>query len=251
MNMLITNCKITLAIFTIMMCVGWTATSYSQAVLSVEPVELTEADTSDAPVKTSRIGVVVHAIGVSTTGELQDSASTDGVALRRSFGSPQGSQLSRGGGGVTLGGRYFLDKKESVALYAGFGGANNYLSEQLQFRTLGFKWTSNTSMFFLEVGPQIHLGSGPVVPYIYGGVGFANYSTTTTTVKFGGEKISSETRADFNLTLFGGAGCRIRVYKGIYFDLCVTYQDNGTMTHLIRETTSEVNVVRIQVGVSL
>ena len=41
--MLRTNWKITLAIFTMIMCIGWTTTSYSQAVLSVEPAELTEA----------------------------------------------------------------------------------------------------------------------------------------------------------------------------------------------------------------
>ena len=44
MNMLMTHWKITLAIFSIIVCVGWTTTSYSQVVLSVQPAALTEAD---------------------------------------------------------------------------------------------------------------------------------------------------------------------------------------------------------------
>ena len=43
MKMLVMNPKITLSILTIIMCVGWTTTSYSQAALSIEPAELTEA----------------------------------------------------------------------------------------------------------------------------------------------------------------------------------------------------------------
>lgn len=188
-----------------------------------------EADTSDAPAKTSRTPWVVHAIGFAPIGEFQDTAS-----------------FTVGG---TLGGRYFLDAKEFLALYAGVGAAN-YASEQQKF--LGFVWTTDTSMLFFEVGPQIHLGNGPVVPYIYGGVGLANFSTSTT-LTFDDEELDSETHAsDWNLALFGGAGCQIRVHKKVYLDLGVTYQHNGTMTRLIddEEITSEANVVRVQVGVS-
>ena len=188
-----------------------------------------EADTSDAPAKTSHIRLVAHAIGFNPIGEFQDSTS-----------------FTVGG---TLGGRYFLDKKKLVALYVGFGAAN-YASESGKF--LGYVWTTTTSMSFLEVGPQIHLGNGPVVPYIYAGVGPANFSTQTT-LNLDDEEIDSETHAsDWNLALFGGAGCQIRVYKKVYLDLGVTYQHNGTMTRLIddEETTSEANVVRFHVGVS-
>ncbi len=44
MNMLVSNKKNIVSILTIIMCVGWTTTSYSQAVLSVEPAELAETD---------------------------------------------------------------------------------------------------------------------------------------------------------------------------------------------------------------
>ncbi len=50
MNTLMTNCKITLAILTIIMCVGASTISYSQVVLSVEPAVLTEATLNESVV---------------------------------------------------------------------------------------------------------------------------------------------------------------------------------------------------------
>ncbi len=188
-----------------------------------------EADTSDATAKTSRPKIGIHGVGFTPIGEFSDSAD---------------STL-----GFSAGYRYFLDKKEFIALYAGFG-ATNYASESEKF--LGFEWTTATNMFFLEVGPQIHLGSGPVVPYIYGGVGFTRFSTTTT-LNLNDEEIDSETHAsDYNPAFSVGAGCYIRVSKHYYLDAGVTYQHNGTMTRLIddEEITSEANMVRFHVGVS-
>ena len=188
-----------------------------------------QTDTSDAPAKTSRIRIVAHGVGFAPIGEFADSANS-------TFG-------------FSAGGRYFLDKKEFLALYAGLGGTN-YASESEEF--FGFEWTTATNMVFFEVGPQIHFGSGPVVPYIHGSVGFVNFSTSTT-LMLGDEELDSETGAsDFNPAFSVGAGCQIRVYKQYYLDAGVTYQHNGTMTRLIddEEITSEANVVRFQVGVS-
>ena len=187
-----------------------------------------EPDTLDAPAVPSRLGGVFQAVGFDPTGEFRDNAS-----------------FSLGG---TIGGRYFLDSGRFVALYAGVGFAD-YGSEEADLFL--FDGRTYTQMVFVEVGPQIHIGRGPIVPYIHGSVGITNIAARTS-VTFLGETLDTETDAsDTNLALAGGGGFRIRA-GSVYLDLAVTYHRNGTMTYLVEEEelTSRADVLRFQVGVS-
>lgn len=187
-----------------------------------------QPDTLEARTIPSRLGGVFQAVGFGPAGAFRDNASF-------SFGG-------------MIGGRYFLDSGRFVALYAGVGFAD-YGSEEADLFL--FDGRTYTQMIFLEVGPQIHIGRGPIVPYIHGTVGITNIATRTS-VTFLGETLDTDTDiSDTNLALAGGGGLRIRA-GSIHLDFAVTYQRNGTMTYLAEdeEFTSKADVLRFQVGVS-
>ena len=189
-----------------------------------------EPDTLDARTAPSRLGGVLQVAGFVPIGEFRDNAGF-GVA---------------GIAGV----RYFLDKRRFAALYGGFGFAS-FDSESMG-DPLFYQHRTETGMYFVEVGPQIHLGRGPIAPYISASVGLTSFVTSTNVGGLFTEREGSTDLQDISPAFVGGGGLRIRV-GSVHLDLAVTLHLNGTMTYRLGEDefTSRADLLRFQAGVIL
>ncbi len=97
---------------------------------------------------------------------------------------------------------------------------------------------TTNSILSVTAGPQVRLGTGPVRPYAFVGVGFAHFATRTSARGTHSlEPIASTTNfGDFQLALRGGGGLAVALRRGrrpVALDLSAAYQYNGPTEYLV------------------
>lgn len=181
------------------------------------------------------------------------------------------------GGGTGFGAVLFLGENRLAGLRAE-GGFVIYGTETVQrpfsktVPEVQVDVQFNNSIFTAGLGPQVYMGTGPIRPYIYGTVGFAYFSTSTSIRgQYQDEEIASSTNFDdFQLSLVGGGGLSVEVRGGqnpISVDLSASYQHNGLTEYLaggndnltplrgggvlVDPILSDANLMTYRVGVSV
>jgi len=126
--------------------------------------------------------------------------------------------------------------------------------------------TTNNTIAGLMVGPQFQAGEGALGAYVFGGVGF-NYFATTSSVSGSSSTdtfASSTNFDDFTFAGEAGGGVLVRLSRKVALDLGARYIRNGEVTYVTKEritvsgntltlspVTSDANLLVYHLGVTI
>ena len=181
------------------------------------------------------------------------------------------------GVGAGTGAVLFLDPRRRVGVRTeagyivyGSGTERRRFSRTIPWVELDMRTTNQ--ILSAGVGPQIYLWTGKLRPFVYGTVGFAHFSTTTTVEPVGSDfEIANTTNFDdFQLSLGAGGGIAAVIREGenpLSLNLSASYQRNGLTEYLtggtedlydlrgggwaFRPRKSEANLITYRAGLSI
>lgn len=177
------------------------------------------------------------------------------INLQLSF--PQGEFDDFVGEGFGIGGHvtFLLDdaKRFGVRLYGSWLQYGRS-SERIPFPGLpgiSVDLTTSNDIYSFGVGPEFHLATGPLRPYLFGSFGVSNFRTSTSAEGSSNTNPFAESTnfSDWTYALSGGGGLMYQVSYGrtpIWVDGGLRYQGHGR-TRYLREgsldTDSNGNVI--------
>lgn len=171
------------------------------------------------------------------------------VGINLQLGFPQGefADFVNTGYGVGANLTFLLDQKRQVGVRL-FGSWLEYgrSTERVDFPGLpGIQvdLTTSNSIYSFGVGPEFHLTSGGVRPYLQGAIGLSNFVTSTSAE--GSDNTEPFARStnfnDWTVAYYGGGGVMFQVSHGknpVFIDAGLRYQSHGR-TRYLREGSLE------------
>jgi opacity protein-like surface antigen len=141
------------------------------------------------------------------------------------------------GGNLTL----FIDHQSRVGIRL-FGSWLQYgrTTERVPFPGLpgiSVDLTTSNNIYSFGVGPEFHLSTGGIRPYIQGAIGLSNFATATSAE--GSDNTNPFARTtnfnDWTVALYGGGGLQFQVSHGrnpVFIDGGARYQSHGRTRYL-------------------
>lgn len=159
------------------------------------------------------------------------------------LGLPQGEFADFVQTGYGVGGNltFFLDQQSRVGIRI-FGSWLQYGSttERIPFPGLpgiSVDLTTANNIYSFGVGPEFHLSTGGIRPYIQGAIGLSNFATTTSAE--GSDNTDPFARTtnfnDWTVAYYGGGGLQFQVSHGrnpVFIDGGLRYQSHGRTRYL-------------------
>ena len=165
------------------------------------------------------------------------------LGINLQLGFPQGEFANFVETGYGIGGNFtfFLDQGNRAGIRI-FGSWIQYgrTTEQVPFPGLpgiAVDLTTSNNIYSFGVGPEFHLASGAVRPYVHGAIGLSNFATRTSAEGSDNvEPFASTTNFnDWTVAFYGGGGLQIQVSHGrnpVFIDGGLRYQSHGRTRYL-------------------
>lgn len=166
-----------------------------------------------------------------------------GINLQLGF--PQGEFANFVQTGYGIGGNFtfFLDQRSRAGIRI-FGSWIQYgrTTERIPFPGLpgiSVDLTTSNDIYSFGVGPEFHLATGAIRPYIHGAIGLSNFATRTSAEGSDNTNPFASTTNfnDWTVAYYGGGGLQFQVSHGrnpVFIDGGLRYQSHG-QTRYLRE----------------
>jgi opacity protein-like surface antigen len=197
-----------------------------------------------------------------------------GINLQLGF--PQGEFADFVKTGYGIGGNFtfFLDQGARTGIRI-YGSWIQYgqTTERIPFPGLpgiSVDLTTSNNIYSFGVGPEFHLATGGVRPYIHGAIGLSNFATTTSAEGSNNTNPFASTTNfnDWTVAYYAGGGLQFQVSHGrnpVFIDGGLRYQSHGRTRYLregsIQPTTgggvtfdpieSKTDLLIVQLGVQV
>lgn len=193
-------------------------------------------------------------------------------------GDPQGDMgyLVDAGFGLQLGGAIPVTGSDGHLLIRGDFGFMIYGHERQEFCygvpvgcRIGMDLTTDNSILFGGIGPELVLLKGPIQPYVNASMGFSAFLTTSSLGDdYGDDWANTTNYSDGVFAWRAGGGMRFRVADGrrpVYLDFAVERHQNGVAEYLtegdiqdhadgsitLYPNRTEANLVAFRMGISI
>ena len=179
----------------------------------------------------------------------EPSAPRNRFGINLQLGFPQGEFANFVKTGYGIGGNFtFLLDRGARAGIRLYGSWIQYgqTTERIPFPGLpgiSVDLTTSNNIYSFGVGPEFHLASGGIRPYLHGAIGVSNFATTTSAE--GSNNItpfaSTTNFNDWTVAYYAGGGLQFQVSHGrnpVFIDGGLRYQSHGR-TRYLREGSIE------------
>lgn len=199
------------------------------------------------------------------------------VGINLQLGVPQGEFRNFVGTGAGLGGNitFMVDRGRHFGLrlwasWIEYGRTTERVPLSPSLPGLDVDLTTSNDIISFGFGPELHLGTGPLRPYLHAAIGTSDFATTTSVEGSNNSSpfASSTNFNDWTFAWYGGGGLMYLVSSKnnpVYIDAGVRYQVHGETRYLregsiqsdnnggviIRPVQSQTDLLLIHLGVQV